>query len=244
MIRLKKTTDSPAGEELAALCDRVRDVLIPARAGYFADITPRYDEVLHEVAQRTEHTGVLGMTDIAALVIWKRPTARTRWVTALISLSDTHVRAVAAVRDTARTGRGIIAELPGLRTGDALTSAVLTSAAPQRMAVYDLRVQRALKTLGLTLTPTPGRYARYLQLHRYPQTLGNPGITTTSSTGDHYTVPPPITDRIRWCWTDPPPNRGRVRRRARPASAPGLRGGWRAAGRVMRCREVGTGQGR
>ncbi|MFC7265866.1 RNA polymerase sigma factor [Streptomyces lutosisoli] len=37
-------------------------------------------------------------------------------------------------------------------------------AAPQRMAVYDRRVQHALDTLGLTLTPTPGRYGRYLQL--------------------------------------------------------------------------------
>ncbi|MFG2723091.1 hypothetical protein ACGFW5_33060 [Streptomyces sp. NPDC048416] len=93
-----------------------------------------------------------------------------------MSLPDTHVRAateraVTAVRDTtltrseaARTGRGIIAELPGFRTGDALASAVLTAAAPQRMAVYDRRVQHALDTLRLPLTPTTGRYGRYLQL--------------------------------------------------------------------------------
>lgn len=93
-----------------------------------------------------------------------------------MSLPDTHVRAVTeravtAVRDTAltrseaaREGRGIIAELPGFRTGDALASAVLTAAAPQRMAVYDRRVQHALDTLGLPLTPTPGRYGRYMQL--------------------------------------------------------------------------------
>jgi hypothetical protein len=89
-----------------------------------------------------------------------------------MSLPDTHVRAVTeravtAVRDTtltrseaARTGRGIIAELPGFRTGDALASAVLTAAAPTRMAVYDRRVQHALDTLTLA----PGRYGRYLQL--------------------------------------------------------------------------------
>ncbi|MFF9337718.1 hypothetical protein ACF1AI_35765, partial [Streptomyces albogriseolus] len=100
----------------------------------------------------------------------------TRWVTALMSLPDTHVRAVTeravtAVRNTtvspseaARTGRGIIAELPGFHSGDALASAVLTAAAPTRMAVYDRRVQHALDTLGLTLTPAPGRYGRYLQL--------------------------------------------------------------------------------
>jgi hypothetical protein len=93
-----------------------------------------------------------------------------------MSLPDTHVRAVTeravtAVHDTsltrgeaARTGRGIIAELPGFRTGDALASAVLTAAAPQRMAVYDRRVQYALDTLSLPLAPTPGRYGRYLQL--------------------------------------------------------------------------------
>ena len=93
-----------------------------------------------------------------------------------MALPDTHVRAVtgravtAALNTTvsrseaARTGRGIIAELPGFHTGDALASAVLTAAAPTRMAVYDRRVQHALDGLGLTLTPAPGRYGRYLQL--------------------------------------------------------------------------------
>lgn len=173
---MKKATDTPAGEEFAALCGRVWDVLIPARSGYLAGVSPHYDEVLHEVAQRTEHTGSLGKTDIAALVVWKRLSAQTRWVSALMSLPDTQVRAVTeravtAVRDTtvprseaARAGRGIIWELPGFRTGDALASAVLTAAAPQGMAVYDRRVQHALDTLGLPLTPTPGRYGRYLQL--------------------------------------------------------------------------------
>jgi hypothetical protein len=173
---VKKTTNSPVGEELAALCDRVWDVLLPARASYLADVSPHYDEVLHEVAQRTEHADSLSKTDIAALVVWKRLSAQTRWVTDLMSLPDTHVRAVTgravtAVRNTtisrseaARTGRGIIAELPGFHTGDALASAVLTAAAPQRMAVYDRRVQHALDDLGLTLTPAPGRYGRYLQL--------------------------------------------------------------------------------
>ncbi|MFF5968795.1 hypothetical protein ACFY64_34910 [Streptomyces collinus] len=172
---MKTTTDTPADEEFAALCGRVWDVLAPARAGYLAGVSPHYDEVLHEVAQRTEHAGSLGKTDIAALVVWKRFSAQTRWVTELMSLPDTQVRAVTervvtAVHDTtisrgeaARTGRGIIAELPGFRTGDALASAILTAAAPQRMAVYDSRVQHALDTLGLTLTPAPGRYGRYLQ---------------------------------------------------------------------------------
>lgn len=173
---MKTTTETPGGDEFAALCRQAWDTLIPARARYLAGVSPHYDEVLHDVAQRTEHTGSLGKTDIAALVVWKRLSAQTRWVTDLMSLPDTHVRAVTeravtAVRNTtvsrseaARTGRGIIAELPGFRTGDALASAVLTAAAPQRMAVYDRRVQHALDTLGLTLTPAPGRYGRYLQL--------------------------------------------------------------------------------
>lgn len=64
--------------------------------------------------------------------------------------------------------------MPGLRTGDVLASAVLTAAAPTRMAVYDRRVQHALDTLGLTLTPAPGRYGRYLQL-----------LTTSCTTAEH-----------------------------------------------------------
>jgi hypothetical protein len=173
---MNNTMDTPSDEEFAALCGRAWDILIPARADYLAGVSPHYDEVLNNVAQRIEHTGSLGKTDIAALVVWKRLSAQTRWVTALMSLPDAHVRAVTeravtVVRDTAltrseaaRTGRGIIAELPGFRTGDALASAVLTAAAPQRMAVYDRRVQHALDTLSLPLTPAPGRYGRYLQL--------------------------------------------------------------------------------
>ncbi|MFG3498743.1 hypothetical protein [Streptomyces sp. NPDC047928] len=173
---MRKTAETQGGDEHAALCRQAWDTLIPARASYLADVSPHYDDVLHEVAQRTEHAGSLGKTDIAALVVWKRLSAQTRWVTALMSLPETHVRAVTkravtAVRNTtvsrseaARTARGIIAELPGLRTGDALASAVLTAAAPTRMAVYDRRVQHTLDTLGLTLTPAPGRYGRYLQL--------------------------------------------------------------------------------
>ncbi|WP_330351949.1 hypothetical protein [Streptomyces chartreusis] len=168
--------DQPADQESAALYGRVWDVLVPARADYLAGVSPHYDEIFHDVAQRTEHAGSLGKTDIAALTVWKRLSAQTRWVSALMSLPDTQVRAVTeravtAVRDTtvpsseaARAGRGIIWELPGFRTGDSLASAVLTAAAPQRMAVYDRRVQHALDALGLSLTPTPGRYGRYLQL--------------------------------------------------------------------------------
>ncbi|MEU3791756.1 hypothetical protein AB0F07_18415 [Streptomyces fructofermentans] len=146
---MKNTTDTPTGEEFTALRGRAWDVLIPARAGYLDEVSPHYDEVFHHVAQRTEHTGSLDKTDIAALAVWKGHSVRTTWVTALMSLPDTHVqavteRAVTGVRDTtltrseaARTGRGNIWELPAFRTGDALASAILTAAAPQRMVLQD-----------------------------------------------------------------------------------------------------------
>ncbi len=93
-----------------------------------------------------------------------------------MALADTQVRAATsrayeAVRDTskprghaARAGRAALVSLPGFSKGDALASAVLTAAAPRRMAVYDSRVQRALESLGLPLTDEPGRYGRYMKL--------------------------------------------------------------------------------
>ena len=57
-----------------------------------------------------------------------------------------------------------LSPLPGSSTGDALASAVLLAAAPDRMAVYDRRAQTALQRLGLELTASPGRYGRYMGL--------------------------------------------------------------------------------
>ncbi|MFE7161261.1 hypothetical protein [Streptomyces sp. NPDC057636] len=173
---MTKTVDSIPPQEPAAVCNRAWEALVPARASYLSDVSPHYDEVLWEIAQRTERADSLGKSDIAALVVWKRLSAQTRWVSQLMSLPETQVRAVTAravtaVRDStlsrgeaARAGRAIVWELPGFRTGDALASAVLTAAAPTRMAVYDRRVQHALNALGLTLTRAPGRYGRYMQL--------------------------------------------------------------------------------
>ncbi len=169
---MKKTTDTPADEEFAALCGRVWDIPVPARAGYPAGVSPHYNEVFHDIAQRTEHTGSLGTTDIAALAIWKRLSTQTRRATELMPLPDTHIRAVTervvtAVRDhtvprseAARTGRGITWEQPGLRTGDTLASALLTATTPHRMAVHNRHAQHTLDTP----TPTPGRHGRYLHL--------------------------------------------------------------------------------
>ncbi|MER7943611.1 MULTISPECIES: hypothetical protein [unclassified Streptomyces] len=163
-------------EESASFCHPAWDVLLPARAAYLASVSPHYDEVFWDVAQRVERAGSLGKTDIAALVVWKRLSARTPWVTALMSLPDSQVRAiteqaVASVQDlglsrgkAAQAGRGVISELPGFVKGDALASAILTSAAPTRMAVYDQHVQRAVNFLGLTLTDRSGRYGRYMDI--------------------------------------------------------------------------------
>ncbi|MGW7101731.1 hypothetical protein [Streptomyces sp. NPDC054838] len=173
---MKTTSGATADEESAARFGPVWEALVAARAGYLAHVPPHYDETFHEVARRADRAGSLGKADIAALVVWKRLSARTRWASALMSEPDSQVRAiteraVAAVRNTAlargeaaRAGRRIITALPGFATGDALASAVLTAAAPTRMAVYDRRVQQALDALGPTLTRAPGRYGRYLQL--------------------------------------------------------------------------------
>lgn len=92
-----------------------------------------------------------------------------------MALADADVRrataaATTAARDTTRSrssaaqaGRAALAPLPGFRTGDALASAVLTAAAPDRMAIYDRRAHSALQTLGITLSHAPGRYSRYIQ---------------------------------------------------------------------------------
>ncbi|MFD0396615.1 hypothetical protein ACFVHI_00805 [Kitasatospora sp. NPDC127121] len=156
--------------------ERIWNLLISAHKSYYAATSTTYDEVLWEVAQRAEESGSLGKLDIGALVVWKRLSARTRWASALMGLPDAQVRAATGqamevVRDTSRSrgqaaqaGRAALVTLPGFYKGDALASAVLTAAAPHRMAVYDSRAQRGLESLGLTLTDNPGRYGRYMDL--------------------------------------------------------------------------------
>ncbi|MFE9976601.1 hypothetical protein ACFYRD_39380 [Streptomyces hirsutus] len=148
--------------------------LIAARTAYTQAVSAHYDEVLHHVAHRAQAEGSLGKADIGALLLWKRLRADTLWAGALMAVADADVRrataaAMAAVRDTslsrsaaARAGRAALAELPGFTSGDALASAVLTAAAPDRMAVYDRRAHTALRSLGVTLTHSRGRYSRYI----------------------------------------------------------------------------------
>lgn len=135
-----------------------------------------YDEVLNEVATRAEQTGSLGKADIGALVTWKRLNASTRWVTHLMDTPEAHVRQASArareaalatqlsTEECARTARSALSPLPGFGTGDALASAVIHALAPNRMAVYDRRAQNGIELLGLSLTPKPGRYGRYMAL--------------------------------------------------------------------------------
>lgn len=150
--------------------------IVTALDEYHQDASPTYDEVLVQVAERAAGTGEMGKLDIAALTGWKRLNASTRWMNALMGTPDSDVRAatreaVANANDetlstpgAAATARGDLAELPGFRSGDALASAVLLAAAPQRMAVYDRRAHAGLSRLGYDLTNGPGRYGRYIEL--------------------------------------------------------------------------------
>ncbi|MFD7917578.1 hypothetical protein ACFV30_44135 [Streptomyces sp. NPDC059752] len=149
--------------------------LAAARRAYIDTVSPYYDETLQEVTRRACTSGSIGKADIGALLMWKRLRADTPWATNLMAWPDIDVRrataaAVTAARDTtlsrcagAQAGRAALAHLPGFRTGDALASAVLTAAAPDRMAVYDRRAHSGLRTLGIALSHAPGRYSRYME---------------------------------------------------------------------------------
>lgn len=166
------------------------ETLRGSHAGYMAGTSPVYDEVLVDVANRIKATASIGKADIGALLFWKRLRANTPWVSELMTMGDVEVRAVTAkavsavndkllpVPQAASDGRRALAELPGFKTGDALASALLLAAAPERMAVYDRRARAGLEAIGLTLSAKPGRYRRYMELvedlrstaNRYGQT--------------------------------------------------------------------------
>lgn len=149
------------------------DWLCAARSRVDSEV---YDELLYEVSHRIETSGSIGKGDVGALLFWKRLRANTPWVASLQLTPEVRVRAVTAVavdavRDTsvdtaeaARRGRAALSPLPGFARGDALASALLLAAAPQRMAVYDRRALTALGMLQLTLTAALGRYGRYMAL--------------------------------------------------------------------------------
>lgn len=158
------------------VAEQVWSRLIAARRSLEHEASAAYDEVLVEVSERISASGSIGKSDIGALVLWKRIQANTKWAGRLMRMPDTEVRAVTrpavdAVRDlnvavpeAAGQGRRLLAALPGFTTGDALASALLVAAAPDRMAVYDRWAHAGLTVLGERLTSAPGRYSRYMTL--------------------------------------------------------------------------------
>jgi hypothetical protein len=152
------------------------ETLRDSHAAYVSGTSPVYDEVLREVAGRIRATGSIGKSDIGALLFWKRLRANTPWVPKLMIMSDEDVRAVTekaviavndellTVPEAASAGRSALVSLPGFKRGDAIASALLLAAAPERMAVYDERAQTALETLGFPLSTARGRYGRYMEL--------------------------------------------------------------------------------
>lgn len=150
--------------------------LVAARQECRSAVSEDYDEVLREVTARIASTGSVGKADIGALVLWKRLQANTRWAARLNATPDGTVRAatraaVEAVHDSNRStadaagsGRSALRSLPGFGHGDALASAVLVAAAPERMAIYDRRAHAALAQLGVQLDNASGRYGRYMQV--------------------------------------------------------------------------------
>lgn len=172
----------PAAEPEQA---QIWSMLVAAHSGYRREVAAAYDEVLLDVVDRVAATGSLGKSDIGALLLWKRLRADTPWAADLLTLPDSDVRtvtarAVDAVRDqslssveAARLGRSSLSPLPGFRVGDALASALLFAAAPDRMAIYDKRAHHGLTILQRTLTNTPGRYGRYIEHLEQLRTLGH-----------------------------------------------------------------------
>ncbi|NED58704.1 hypothetical protein G3I24_48445 [Micromonospora aurantiaca] len=150
-------------------------MIVAALAGYRANVADCYDEPLREVIERVERTGSLGKADIGALYLWKR-IPQGKWGLKLLTMPDAQVRditaaAVQAARDeklptpeAAAAARKALSPLPGMRTGDALPSALILAIAPTRMAVYDKRARKGLAEVCLPLSDGPGRYRRYMEL--------------------------------------------------------------------------------
>ncbi|WP_244213573.1 hypothetical protein [Glutamicibacter nicotianae] len=151
-------------------------LLRAAHHQYHVSTTANYDEVLFDVAERFATHQSIGKVEIGGLLIWKRLQANTRWAMDLMNVPDQRVHELTrdaylaandlslSVPEAARAARSAFGSLPGFKTGDALASAVLLAAAPQRLAVYDRRAHHGLNLLGLTLTSGKGRYSRYMDI--------------------------------------------------------------------------------
>lgn len=158
---------------------RLEQGLVEARE----TISPYYDDVFHEVQQRISADGSAGKADIAMLSFWKRLRADTPWVIKLLEWPDADVRKVTCralaaadqsdVIEAAGDAREMLRILPGFGQGTALASALLTAAAPTRLAVYDKRARSGLQKVELELTDRgPRFYARYMTLIEQCRTEG------------------------------------------------------------------------
>lgn len=158
---------------------RLEQGLVEARE----TISPYYDDVFREVQQRISADGSAGKADIAMLSFWKRLRADTPWVIKLLEWPDGDVRkvtcravAAAGQSDVIEAGgdaREMLRKLPGFGQGTALASALLTAAAPTRLAVYDKRARSGLQKVELDLTDRgPRFYARYMTLIEQCRTEG------------------------------------------------------------------------
>jgi hypothetical protein len=138
-----------------------------------SQLSPHYDDVLREVSDRIDASGSVGKSDVATLAFWKR--IRTdSWVESFLSLSEDRVREVTASVVVAARGLDLIAaaskarellrELPGFKTGSAMSSAVLTAIRPSDLAVYDSNANKGLKRVELDLADDePYHYAEYMR---------------------------------------------------------------------------------
>lgn len=153
----------------------IENRLRTARAKYDEEASPYYDEVLEEVSSRAKASGSLGKVDIGALVAWKRLQANTKWVARLMSTPETEVRAITArareaaldesltLSCAADKARRALEGLPGCGHGHPVPSAILTAAAPQRMAVYDRRARAGLSILFDGRIPHRYTYSAYME---------------------------------------------------------------------------------
>jgi hypothetical protein len=135
-----------------------RVALLEKAMAMVRQLSPHYDDVLHEVSGRIDASGSVGKSDVATLAFWKR--IRTdSWAESFLSLSEARVRevtapAVEAAREpdviaAASKARELLRSLPGFKTGSPMSSAVLTAIRPDGLAVYDRHANKGLKHVEL-----------------------------------------------------------------------------------------------
>ncbi|WP_291382613.1 hypothetical protein [Demequina sp.] len=175
--------------------DETRSKLKDARAAYVGMISPHYDEVFNDVAERVRENGYATKLDLGGLVLWKRLQANTRWASSLGATADAKVRdvtgrALSVYRDEplsdvparAQAARSILAELPGFAHGDAFVSALLTAFDRDNLAVFDRRANYALETvLERPVRGGRGHYRRYIEeVHALRALVSEPNDTWTA----------------------------------------------------------------